>query len=107
VTEDFTPFPPEGLTHLYYLGLLSDSKSLSADPQLVDLTPRPPLNETIGVELDNLYRRMGIDVQQTFKQLDLSPINVLKTDRNMGLLSQENMLLTLLHHQVLRNDVFM
>jgi hypothetical protein len=50
---------------------------------------------------------MGIDVQQTFKQLDLGPINVLQTDRNMVLLSQENMFLTLLHHQVLRNDVFM
>jgi hypothetical protein len=49
---------------------------------------------------------MGIDVQQTFKQLDLSPINVLQTDRNMGLLSQENMFLTLLHNQVLRNDGF-
>jgi hypothetical protein len=85
-------------------------KSLSADPQLVGLTPRPPdppLKETIGVKLDNLYRRMGIDVQQTFRQLDLSPINVLQTDRNIGLLSQENMFLTLLHHQVLRNDVFM
>jgi hypothetical protein len=34
---------------------------------------------------------MSIDVQQTFKRLDLSPINVLQTDRNMGLLSQENM----------------
>jgi hypothetical protein len=33
---------------------------------------------------------MGIDVQQTFRQLDLSPINVLQTDRNMGLLSQKN-----------------
>jgi hypothetical protein len=41
---------------------------------------------------------MGIDVQQTFKQLDLSPINVLQTDRNMGLLSQENMFLTLYHY---------
>jgi hypothetical protein len=69
--------------------------------------PQTPLEETIGVKLDNLYRRMGIDVQQTFKQLDLSPINVLQTDRNMGLLSQENMFLTLLHHQVLRNDIFM
>jgi hypothetical protein len=47
---------------------------------------------------------MGIDVQQTFKQLDLSPINVLQTDRNMGLPSQENMFLTLLHHQVVRNN---
>jgi hypothetical protein len=44
-----------------------------------------PLKETIGVKLDNLYRRMDIDVQQTFKQLDLRPINVLQTDRNMGL----------------------
>jgi hypothetical protein len=49
---------------------------------------------------------MGINVQQTFKQLDLSPINVLQTDRNMGLLSQENMFLTLIHHQVLRNNDF-
>jgi hypothetical protein len=81
VTEDFTPFPPEGLTLLYYLGLLNDSK------KVCQLTPRSPLKETIGVKLDNLYRRMGIDVEQTFKQLDLSPINVLQTNRNIGLLS--------------------
>jgi hypothetical protein len=50
---------------------------------------------------------MGSDVHLTFERLDLDPINVLPTDRNMVSQNQISMFLIIFSRYVIRNDVFM